>query len=336
PWVDAVRQMETPGIPTLLRLTSGAHVVVPRERIGHHHAITFTSQVDGRVMFILPWDDLSYIGTTETDFARSPDQVTTSPEEIRYLLRSANALFPQAHLGEDDVMATWAGVRPLLAGDPNLPAAAVSREHRVLRGAAGMITVAGGKLTTYRRMAAEAVAMALSGFPPEVAGRHREPPPTDSEPLPGGESAVFEPFRQAGLDLGLPPGTVERLVRRYGTETAAVYNLIREDRRLLKPVHPDHAAIGAEVVQVTRRELATCVADVLDRRIHLTTETWDGGRAAAPAVAGLMGRELGWDADRIAREAAHFAGGPPTMDPEDRVNFSGLSLGSDPDGTGVS
>jgi glycerol-3-phosphate dehydrogenase len=336
PWVDSLRQMESPGTAPLLRLTSGAHVVVPRERIGHTHAITFTSQVDGRVMFILPWDDLSYIGTTETDFASSPERVTASPEEIRYLLRSANALFPQAHLGEEDVVATWAGVRPLLAGDPNIPAAAVSREHRILRGPQGMVTVAGGKLTTYRQMAAETVAAALAALPTEEAAQYRAAPPTDWEPLPGGESAVLEPFHQTGLELGLPPGTVERLVRRYGTETAAVYNLIREDRRLLQPIHPDHPAIGAEVVQVARRELAVRVEDVLDRRIHLTTETRDGGRAAAAAVAELMGRELGWDADRIAREARLFTGGAATTDGEERVNFPSLPPQSDPDGTGVS
>jgi glycerol-3-phosphate dehydrogenase len=335
PWVDTLRRMEDPGVPALLRLSSGAHVVVPRDRLGHTNAITFTSSVDGRVMFILPWGSLSYIGTTETDFTRSPEQVTASQEEVRYLLRSANALFPQAHLGEEDVLATWAGVRPLLAGHPNVPAGAVSREHRIVRGSQGMITVAGGKLTTYRRMAAETVAVALSGFPPDAAARHREAPPTDWEPLPGGESAVLDPFIQTGLDLGLPPATVERLVRRYGTETAAVYNLIREDRRLLQPIHPDHMAIGAEVVQVTRRELAVRVEDVLDRRIHLGTETGDGGRAAAPAVAALMGRELGWDTDRIAREAAPPPSGTATAEPPDRVNFPGLSLGSDPEGTGV-
>ena len=335
PWVDSLRAMEEPGVPALLRPSSGAHIVVPRDRIGHTNAITFTSQVDGRVMFILPWDGLSYIGTTETDVARSPEQVTASPEEVRYLLRSANALFPQAHLGEEDVLATWAGIRPLLAGNPNVPAGAVSREHRIVRGSQGMITVAGGKLTTYRRMAAETVAVALSEFPPDTAARYREAPPTDWEPLPGGESAVFDPFIQTGLDLGLPPSTVERLVRRYGTETAAVYNLIRENQRLLQPIHPDHMAIGAEVVQVTRRELAVRVEDVLDRRIHLTTETRDGGRAAAPAVAALMGRELGWDADRIAREAALPPAGAATAEQPDRVNFPGLSSPSDPEGTGA-
>ena len=99
----------TPGRPRLLRLTKGTHAVVPRERMGNHEAITFTSPLDGRVMFVLPWGAWSYIGTTDTDTAESPDEVRASSEDIRYLLRSANSRFPNAHLGEEDVVATWAG-----------------------------------------------------------------------------------------------------------------------------------------------------------------------------------------------------------------------------------
>jgi len=303
PWVDAMRRLEDPSADPILRRTSGAHVIVPRARIGHAHAITFTSPVDGRVMFILPWGDLSYIGTTEQEFSGDPGRVTATPEEIRYLLRSANAIFPQAHLGEEDVVGSWAGVRPLLAGDPDRPASALPREHRIIRGPGGMITVAGGKLTSYRRMGAEVVERALADLPADVASRCREAPPTDTEPLPGGESAALEPILQTGLDLGVPRPTVERLIGRYGTETAAVLNLVRDDRRLLRPLHPEHGAIEAEVVHVTRRELAVRADDVLDRRLHLTSETSDRGAAALPTVLRLMARELGWDEARAAREA---------------------------------
>lgn len=316
PWVDRIRRMEDPNAPPLLRPTSGAHVVVPRERLGHTHAVTFASPVDGRVMFVLPWEHLSYIGTTELEFSGEPERVTASAEEVRYLLRSANALFPQAHLGEEDVLATWAGVRPLLAGEPGRPAAALPREHRIVRGPTGLVTIAGGKLTTYRRMAQEVVREVLSGFPPDLAARWQEAPPTDSEPLPGGESALLEPFLQAGLDLGLPRAAVDHLMHRYGTETAAVLNLVREDRRLLEPLHPEHPAIGAEVIQAVRRELAVRIDDVIDRRLHLTTETSDHGRSAVPTVARLMARELGWDDERTALETDRASGrGSPSAGP---------------------
>ena len=306
PWTDAVRRMEDPSAPPVLRLTSGVHVVVRRAQVGHTHGITFTSPMDGRVMFVLPWGDLSYIGTTDVDYAGPPGEVRSTPDEVRYLLRSANALFPHAHLGEEDVISSWAGVRPLLAGEPGTAASAVSREHRVLRGPAGMITVAGGKLTTYRQMAAEAVNAALRSLPFGGPAQSRGTTTTDTEPLPGGESRTWEPFVQAGVDLGFPVETVAHLLRLFGTETAAVYNLVREDQALRAPIHPDHPAVGAEVVHCARRELAVRVDDILSRRLHLTTETADHGRAAAGRVAELMGRELGWDEQRVGAEAASF------------------------------
>lgn len=299
PWCDVIRRLEDPGAAPMLRITSGAHVVVRRALLGHTHAITMTSPVDGRVMFILPWGEFSYIGTTDTDWDGSLDEARARPEDIHYLLRSANALFPHAHLGEEHVLATWAGLRALLAGPGGQPASSVSREHRIVRGPAGLITVAGGKLTTYRRMAAEVVDQVAAAL-----GRQTARPPTDTVPLPGGESDAFDPFFLTGLDLGLPASTVEHLLRHYGTETAAVCNLLNDDRSLRRPIHPHHPALAAEVVHATRRELAVRVEDILERRLHLTTETPDHGRAARVRVAELMGRELGWDRERIDREAA--------------------------------
>ena len=163
-----------------------------------------------------------------------------------------------------------------------------------------MVTIAGGKLTTYRRMAAEVVDVVVR----QRGGRGGpDRPPTDQEPLPGGESSTWEPFRRECLDLGLPPETADHLVQRYGTETAAVLNLAREDRSLLAPIHPGHRAIAAEVIHHVRREFGVRVEDVLVRRLHLDTETGDRGRAAVERVAELMGRELGWDAARARMEA---------------------------------
>lgn len=299
PWTDAVRRMEDPAAPPMLRPTSGAHLVVRRDRLGHEHAILFTSRVDGRVMFVLPWGPWSHIGTTDTDHEGPPEAARASRADMLYLLRSVNALFPHAHLDTGDVAATYAGIRPLLAGKRGTAASAVSREHRVVVGPGGMVTVAGGKLTTYRRMGAEVVDAVARKL-----GAVLDRPPTDREPLPGGEARVTGPFLQAGLDLGLPRPAAERLTDRYGSEAAGILNLARDDRSLLAPVHPGHPAIGAEVVHHVRRELAVRVADVRSRRLHLDTETPDRGAAATSGIAELMGRELGWDAARVRVEAA--------------------------------
>jgi glycerol-3-phosphate dehydrogenase len=297
PWVDRLRRLEDPAAAPLLRPTKGVHLVVPRERLGHRGAITFTSPIDGRVMFILPWGDLSYIGTTDTDTTEPPDTVAATPDDVLYLLRSANALFPGAHLTTDDVRSTWAGLRPLLGGGSNGSGAAssVSREHVIVEGRAGMLTVAGGKLTTYRSMAAEVVNEVVRRIGPALGGRWPDRAPTDTEPLPGGEARDVEGFRQQGLAAGLPSETVEHLLRLYGTEAAGLYNLARAEHALARRLHPDHPAIAAEVVHAVRRELAQTVADVLVRRIRMAYDVADHGASAARRVAWLLGRELGWD-----------------------------------------
>jgi glycerol-3-phosphate dehydrogenase len=285
PWSDAVRRLEDPAAAPILRPTKGSHAVVRAARVGNRHAVIFTSPVDGRVMFVLPWGDWTYIGTTDTDTTESPEAVRATEEDLVYLLRSANALYPGAHLGPDDVVSSWSGLRPLLAADPASPASAVSREHRILRGPGGMITVAGGKLTTFRRMAAEVVdRVAKELARPAGRGRRR----SEEEPLPGGEAATSEGFRSPGLELGLPETTVEHLLRQYGGETPAIYTLCRERPALAEPLHPEHPAIAAQVMFAVRREFAVTSDDVLERRIRLVHETLDGGKQARPRVARLI------------------------------------------------
>ena len=127
PWVDQVRRIDDSGATPLLQMSKGAHAIVRRERLGLHDAITISSPIDGRVMFVLPWNDLAFIGTTETEDSTSPEDVRATGEDVIYLLRSANAVFPRARLSPNDVLATWAGLRPLLAPDRTRPAGQVSR-----------------------------------------------------------------------------------------------------------------------------------------------------------------------------------------------------------------
>jgi glycerol-3-phosphate dehydrogenase len=305
PWADRVRQLEDPACRPLLRPTKGVHVVVPRSRLGHHEAIAFLSPIDGRVMFALPWGDDSYVGTTDTDAWEPPEAVVAKPDDLVYLLRSVNALFPNARLGVEDVRATWAGLRPLLRGEPTGPSG-VSREHAIVEGPSGMITVAGGKLTTYRVMARDAVDRVVQQLTERGHRLELRAAPTEAEPLPGGETAEFGPFHRGALELGLSGETADHLVRHFGTETAGIVNLARAQRELQRRLHPAHPAIEAEVVHAARRELAQRVDDVLVRRIHMYYETEDRGEAAASRTAQLLGRELGWTGSRIAEEHARY------------------------------
>ena len=305
--------LEDSGAAPLLQPTKGVHIVVDRTRLDHREAIVFTSPIDGRVLFILPWGKLSYIGTTDTDTAESPDQLTVSADDMVYLLRSANARFPSARLGVEDVRASWAGLRPLLADKDRKAASSRSREHAIVlrlrrhdhggRRQAHHLPVHGDGGGGPRRARAP------------VPGRPRAggtaPGPTRSR-CPGGEAADLAQFRERGLELGVAPESVEHLLRHYGTEAAGIYNLGDGERRLLRRLARPHPAVEAEVVHAVRREMAQTVEDVMVRRTHLYYETADRGVQAARRVAELMARERGWDEARVEEEAAKylaFAGG---------------------------
>ncbi len=327
PWCDRIRRFEDSRRKPLLRLTKGVHVMVPRDRLGNNEAVTLTSPIDGRVMFALPWGKWTYIGTTDTDTQESPDDVAASPDDVRYLLRSANAHFPNARLSEEDVVASWAGLRPLI-DDGEGGASAVSREHIISEGNGGMITIAGGKLTTYRLMAAQVVNLVVRKLPlrnpplPADAG-------TDVECLPGGESSELKAIRELGSDTRLEPETLDHLLCHYGTEAAGIFNLVRHEPFLAERLQEDHPAIAAEVVHAARKEFARTVADVLVRRIHLFYETRDQGSAAAPRTAALLARELGWQRDQADREVASYRAltgrdRPPAPQPASALAFKTL------------
>jgi len=305
PWTDAFRRLDDPSSAPLLRPTKGVHVVVPRARIGNEGAVTLTSPLDGRVMFVLPWGNRSVVGTTDTDTDEGPDAIAPSPDDVVYLVRSANAIFPNARLTLGDVVAAWAGLRPLLRGGGE-STASVPREHRIEESASGLITIAGGKLTTYRVMA-EQVVDRVSRCLHQLDGRPVAPRPgTDREPLPGGEVADVAVLESELIQEGLPAALARRLVWAYGTEAAGVRRLAREEPALAAPLADGVPVLAAEVVHQARREMALTLEDVLIRRTGLALRDPARAVAAAPAVARLLGGEMGWSADVGAAATARF------------------------------
>ncbi|HXV85241.1 MAG TPA: glycerol-3-phosphate dehydrogenase/oxidase [Gemmatimonadales bacterium] len=304
PWADDLRGQL--GDPPALRRTKGAHVAVPRERLGNHEALTITSPLDGRVMFVVPWGDLSYIGTTDTDTDVGPDDVRATADDVVYLLRSANAYFPDARLGTADVRSTWAGLRALVARGPATEPGAVSREHQVVENEQGLVSVLGGKLTTYRSMAAEAVDLiarrlhTLDGRP--TARR----PPTDREPLPGGEMRDLDVLAHDLQLQGIPTAVADRLVHTYGSEATAVARLAQTAPALSEPIAPGHPSVRAELVHAVNREMAMTLSDLLIRRTQVFHEAPSRGRPEAPALADLVTSELGWSPARRAAELSAY------------------------------
>jgi glycerol-3-phosphate dehydrogenase len=308
PWSDAVRRLADPAAQPRLRPTRGVHLMVPRERLGSRHAITFQSPVDGRVMFVLPWGRHCYVGTTDTDYAGPPGEVRADAADVAYLLRSANAVFPAAGLVAGDVVSTWAGVRPLLAPRKGAGSeSATSREHEIWWDASGLLNIAGGKLTTYRVMAEQVVDRAARRLR-EQHGVESGSPATAHLPLPGTPPGPWAAFR-AGVEaearaLGLPEGGGLRLADGYGEDALALLAAIRADPALSQPLLPGFGYLWAEVSHAVREEMALALDDVLVRRLHLFYQARDGGLSVARAVAEHMAPlpGLGWDAAEVERQ----------------------------------
>jgi glycerol-3-phosphate dehydrogenase len=300
PWSDTVRRLANPHAPPTVRGTKGVHVAIPQSRIGNNGALTLLSPIDGRVVFILPAGHLTIVGTTDSDYSGPPDEVLPTAADITYLLRTANSYFPSAHLVAADVVSAWAGIRPLVSDGAGAPGS-VSREHAVHWTAPGMLSVSGGKLTTYRSMAEDVVdEIARSvGTPVTHALTHRVP-------LPGGDMRSFEEeSRRARETIGIPD-VAHHLVSAYGGEWRDVWALVESDNALVGRVSPDLPYIAAEIHWTIEQEMALTLADILMRRLHVAFETHDHGMSAAPAVARVAAPLLGWTRERIESELAKY------------------------------
>jgi len=254
-----------------VRGSKGVHIAVPRDRVGNRDALTLISPVDGRVMFCLPAGRQAIIGTTDTWTDESPETVHATRSDIDYLLESANFYFPTARLTFADVVSAWAGIRPLASGHAANPGA-VSREHSIVTDSSGIIDVTGGKLTTYRSMAAEIVDKVQ-----EALGQDRRAAPTDSAELPGADRA--KEITRIQHDN---PATSEELVR-------------------------DLPYTAAHLIYGVQHEMAQTLSDLLIRRTHIAFETRDHGAGVVRAAADIVAPLLGWDDEMKIRRVSEFS-----------------------------
>jgi len=288
--------------------SAGAHLCVPRERVGNHEAITLVSPVDGRVMFVLPSGRHTIIGTTEHPAHRGPDDIRATEADVQYLLDSVNARFPDARLTRDDVISAWSGIRPLAARRAMGPhgqasAGSASREHVVETVRAGVINVTGGKLTTYRAMAADILSHVLRelGQTPSAVQKAR----SIATPIPGGERAIDVVRHEIELACG-HTDVARRLAEAYGTRWKAVWNATSSDASLADRIVPTLPYVMAEVHHAVKHEMAATLSDVLVRRLHLAFEQRDFGVSVASRVAQCMQPLLGWSDRRREAEEARY------------------------------
>ncbi|HUQ82127.1 MAG TPA: glycerol-3-phosphate dehydrogenase [Gemmatimonadaceae bacterium] len=301
PWTDALRALDATAVRSAVRATKGVHIAFPRERLATQAALTLLSPVDGRVMFALPSAATTIIGTTDTPTDESPDDVRASGQDIEYLLAAANMFFPAAHLRREDVVAAWAGIRPLVASGFTKDPASASREHRIDRSASGVISVSGGKLTTYRSMAAEVVSAVERAL-----GRRPTRATTGRVPLPGGDlRSLEEALRAAELEVG-DAVVARRLVEAHGSRWREVSALTSDEPALARRIVRDLPYLLAEVVYAVEREMAVTLGDVLVRRLRIAYESPDHGRSAARVATAVLAGRLGWDNARARVEIERY------------------------------
>jgi glycerol-3-phosphate dehydrogenase len=295
PWVEAVRRLEDAQAPALLHLSKGVHVVIPRARLPLRH-VAILGTPDRRSIFAIPRGEIVYVGTTDTSDAggaRWWPEVRRA--DVEYLLAPLPRYFDVAPLEVGDCVASWAGLRPLVA-QPGKPPAEISRRDEVWVGTAGVVTIAGGKLTGYRKMADQVVDKV-----DEMLDRNDPVPARGEEgPLPGGDfdGDLGRLAAQLARRTGLGAETASRLVRLYGTESEDVVG------RGSEPLVPGARVLAGEVSWAVEMEAAASVEDVIYRRTRAALYEPGVRRDLVEPVAVRMGARLGWSRARIAAEIA--------------------------------
>ncbi len=284
--------------------SKGVHIVVPRERIAGQTGVIL--QTEKSVLFIIPWSRYWIIGTTDTPYHEDLTHPMVTGADIDYVLEHANVILEKP-LTRDDIIGTWAGLRPLLQpgtkGEGEEQSTKVSREHTVVEATPGLVTIAGGKLTTYRVMAQDAVDVAIG------AQRAKEVPSlTDKTPLLG--AVGYETYQRRAdkiaAEHGVSRALVDHLLHRYGALLPELFDMIADRPDLGRPLEATPAYLRAEIAYACTHEGALHLEDIMTTRTRLTYEMRGQGRAAVPEIADIAAEYLGWDDARRAAEVAAY------------------------------
>ncbi len=293
PWVDAVRRMDADAPGPVLHLTKGIHLVFRAEDLPVRHCVVMRAR-DRRPLFTVPRGPYVYVGTTDTSYEGPLDEPAVTTDDAEYLFEALTRSFPELGLSPDHVVGAWAGVRPLVHEEGRSPSE-ISRKDEVAVSASGLITIAGGKLTTYRRMAERVVDAALP-----FLGRAAPGGRSDSEPLAGGAACTDPPTANI-----VTAETRARLRAVHGSDAAEVY-ASGDGPPAWEPLATGVPLTVAEIRHAVRCEMACTLADVLERRSRIALFATERASAIAPRVADLVAAELGWTAARRDTELGAF------------------------------
>ncbi len=296
PFVDNIRRVDDPQAKPLLTTSSGVHIVLDQRFAPPDTGLMIPKTEDGRVLFILPWEGHALIGTTD-----EPASVSEHPRpldtEIDYLLRHARSYF-DLQIERSDIKATWSGLRPLVADPAASDTAGLARDHILQTGPSGLVTLAGGKWTTYRKMAQDTVDYAINHFSLKPTTKDSQ---TAHLPLVGSNDFDLLGGTELAEHFNLDEETASYLNRCYGDQADQLL-ILGQSTDTLRHLVAGHPCLEAEVIYAVRFELAQRVIDILARRTHLAIVDTPAARTAAPRVLELMAAELGWDQQRCDEE----------------------------------
>ncbi len=299
PWTNETSKLLSDDGKMLIRPTRGSHIVLPQ--VIADHAVLITTPKDNRIIFIIPWRGYSLVGTTDLDDSTNPDNTQPTEEEIQYLLNEASRVFPGQTWERSKVISAFAGLRPLAFSAGN-NASDVSREDRILV-EGSLVTIVGGKLTTYRAMAQKTLGKIIT-----ILGKNTPLPSNDR--LPGTPDLPWEEFLKNHKKLAiekysLKPETAEHLAKLYGQRAAKVMELLNENPAWAEQLHPNRPEILAQVVYAVRSEKAVHLEDVLLRRLEIgySPERWG---EASQKTAQCMAAQLGWPEPQIKDELSRY------------------------------
>ena len=298
-WTDEIQTLAGGRGRFHVRASKGVHIVVARDRINSETGLILRTEKS--VLFVIPWGTHWIIGTTDTDWELDKAHPAASRTDIDYILDHINSVLA-VPLTHHDIQGVYAGLRPLLSGESD-QSSQLSREHAVARPQPGLISIAGGKYTTYRVMGADAIDAARADISESVPDSV-----TEHIPLVGAEGyhALMNQVDRLAAKQGLPVWRITNLLNRYGSMVTELFDLAADDRSLLEPLHGAEEYLRVEIVYAATHEGALHLDDLLTRRTRISIETPDRGVTAAQATADLVAPRLGWDDARVADEVAAY------------------------------
>ena len=292
------------GLSKKLRPAKGIHLTVSADRLRVGAAWLIPSLTGHRFYFVVPWQDRINIGTTDTDYEGGKDFPQAQPDEVAEILNAVNSYFPNANLDPTDVISAWAGLRPLISDANAKDTTKVSRKEEIIETSDGLVSIGGGKLTTYRLMAEQGIDRVLNRL-----GQSSAEQTTKDIPVSGGQMSRVElelMAKELANHYDLPVETTRHLAFNYGSNFDAVIRLLLDDESLREPLVADLPMVKAEIVYTVRHEMAISLTDALARRTRLAMLAGEAVLKCAPVAAELMARELGWDAAEKTKQIEAF------------------------------